>query len=122
MITADTRACVSCHRMLPDEAREECPYCHQALCPPHGEWPAAVKKWLFLRLALDFFSPWHRSRVQAQWEQLVRSKIAGRQWGTRIIGQAASPRECYDQALAETAAWENAGKPGIEKLMAKDAA
>lgn len=96
MITETTRACEWCSHLLPDPpAAAVCPRCARVAVPLHTEWPKGMKRWLFAQLLEQFWAPWRRATEQYRWERLLRSVIAGRQWGDRVVPYAVYATDCY---------------------------
>lgn len=102
MLTATSRLCGSCHTLLPAPPDAAvCTCCGRVAVPLHADWPPGFKRFLVGRLLESFFAPFGRHSEQYRWERLLHAVIAGRQWETRIIPYAASPEDCFAEALAQ---------------------
>lgn len=112
MITSTSRVCEGCNRLLPEPpAPAVCPRCSRVAVPLHTDWPKGLKRWLFAELVKQFWAPWHQATEQYRWERLLRSVIAGRTWGTRIVPYAADASDCYTVACRQLTLASDAATP-----------
>jgi hypothetical protein len=101
-ITASSRVCNGCGRLLPvPPAAAVCEHCGRVATPLHTEWPAGLKRWLVLQLLEQFWAPWRASTEHYRWERLLRAVIAGRTWKERIVPYSAHAEECFLVAATE---------------------
>jgi hypothetical protein len=115
VISAETRTCQTCARVLPEEPPHICPNeaCHRVAVPLVSTWSVDVKRWLVGRFVARYFAPWKAATVQYRWERLLVSVVAGETWGGRMIGRVADPAECYAVAVKESEAWASAERPAL---------
>lgn len=112
MITATSRMCSRCRRLL-DEGAVVCAHCDKVACPLLGDWPATGRRALTLLTLAD--AAWlalaQHQTEQAQWELVLLRSFRGRWYGNVLVPQAASPADCYPILTGFVTRWEEAGRP-----------
>lgn len=112
MITATSRGCTSCGRLLPEPpAAPVCSSCGVLACVPLAEWPAGAKRFLTLLTLADAVAMLLEHTEQARWEWILRKAIRGRWYGARLVPHTAPAADCFPVALRLVEAWEAAGRP-----------
>jgi hypothetical protein len=113
VITATSRVCAACGRLLPDTPPHVCTHCDRLEVPPLDAWSHDLKCWLAGRAVASVFAPHLDGPPLRKWTALLRSQIAGRAWHGQVIPYAASEADCFAVAVKEVEQWVRDGKPDL---------
>ena len=112
-LTASSRSCRGCGRLLPSAPPHVCAVCDRVAVPPLEEWSTDLRMWLAGQQMRQAFNPHRRGAALARWCALLTGVIAGKRWGERMVPQAVSAEDAYRIACAETEKWVAAGRPEL---------
>lgn len=109
MITATTRTCGGCRRIVLD-GEAACASCGRVMCPPVASWTPGLRKWLVYQLLCGMVAAFPGASLQEKWEFVLKSVMRSRPWGNgNKLSASATEVECFAVATKEAERWQAAG-------------
>lgn len=112
-ITATTRVCPACRRILPSDPPHVCAHCATLAVPPLDEWKTDLRVWLAAMAVERKMAPHRKGTPLQRWTALMKSIVAGHQWDGHVLPYACSDADAYAVAVRQVERWIAAGRPDL---------